>query len=314
MNNYEKIVENYLDFCSSQKKLNEKTVRAYLIDLQQFGNCLSSMKLTELSTAELEDYIKNLHRHYKPKSVKRKIASIKAFFCYLENHDIITSNPWAHVQSKFREPATLPRIIPLDTIEIILTLIYKQIENGKTNYRRRNAIRDAAICELLFATGLRIFELCNLIPDDVNLYEDTVFINGKGLKERILQIGNSQVHDALVNYIEAYDNEIRLCNHLFVNQQGHPISDQSVRRMLNYYTNLAGIKQHITPHMWRHTFATSLLEADVDIRYIQAMLGHSSIRTTEIYTHVSMAKQKNILCSKHPRNNFSICPNAYISN
>ena len=174
MNNYDKIVENYLDFCSSQKKLNEKTVRAYLTDLQQFGNCLSSMKLTELSTAELEDYIKNLHRHYKPKSVKRKIASIKAFFCYLENHDIITSNPWTHVQSKFREPATLPRIIPLDTIEIILTLIYKQIENGKTNYRRRNAIRDAAICELLFATGLRIFELCNLIP----LEECQYFFNG----------------------------------------------------------------------------------------------------------------------------------------
>lgn len=238
--------------------------------------------------------------------MKRKIASVKAFFHYLEGHNIIATNPWAHVQSKFREPSTLPRIIPLETIEIILTMIYEQIEDGKTDYRRRNALRDAAICELLFATGLRIFELCNLGPEDVNLSQDTVYVNGKGLKERILQIGNQQVHDALVNYKKAYDSEIRHCNHLFVNQQGRPLSDQSVRRMLNYYVNLAGIRQHITPHMWRHTFATSLLEADVDIRYIQEMLGHSSIRTTEIYTHVSMAKQREILCNKHPRNNFLI--------
>ena len=308
MDNYDKIVDKYLDFCSSQKRLNLKTIKAYSTDLKQFGNSISSVEFTELSGEVLEDYLRSLHRQYKPRSVKRKIASIKAFFHYLESHNIITANPWTHVQSKFREPSTLPRIIPLDTIELMLTLIYEQINDGKTAYRRRNAIRDAAICELLFATGLRIFELCNLVPDDVNLSENTVFINGKGAKERILQIGNNQVHDALVNYKEAYDNEISLCNHLFVNQQGRPLSDQSVRRMLNYYTNLAGIKQHITPHMWRHTFATSLLDADVDIRYIQEMLGHSSIRTTEIYTHVSMSKQKDILCNKHPRNSFSIHP------
>ena len=308
MNNYDKILAKYLEFCSSQKRLNAKTIRAYSTDLRQFGNNTASEKITELSTDTIEDYVKNLHRQYKPKSVKRKIASVKAFFRYLESNNIINTNPWEHVQSKFREPSTLPRIIPLDTIEIMLTLIYEQIHNGKTEYRRRNAIRDVAICELLFATGLRIFELCSLVPEDMNLSKDTIFINGKGSKERILQIGNNQVHDALVNYKNAYDNEISLCNHLFVNQQGRPLSDQSVRRMLNYYTNLAKIKQHITPHMWRHTFATSLLEADVDIRYIQAMLGHSSIRTTEIYTHVSMSKQKDILCNKHPRNSFSISP------
>lgn len=313
MNNNEKVIEKYLKFCFDQKRLNKKTVRAYSTDLKQFCNSIPSVNISEISTETLDSYIQNLHSQYKPKSAKRKIASVKAFFRYLENHDIINSNPWTHVQSKFREPSTLPRIIPLSTIEIILIQIYKQVNDGKTDYRRRNAIRDAAICELLFATGLRIFELCNLVPDNINLSEDTIFINGKGAKERILQIGNNQVHTALVNYKEAYVKEIRMCNHFFVNQQGRPLSDQSVRRMLNYYTKLAGIEQHITPHMWRHTFATSLLEADVDIRYIQAMLGHSSIRTTEIYTHVSMSKQKDILCSKHPRNNFSISPSTYNS-
>ena len=96
------------------------------------------------------------------------------------------------------------------------------------------------------------------------------------------------------------------CDHFFVNQAGRPLSDQSVRRMINKYTSLAAIELHITPHMFRHTFATSLLEADVDIRYIQEMLGHSSINITEIYTHVTMSKQRDILVAKHPRKDFHI--------
>ena len=304
--NYDKTVEEYINYCSTQKRLNAKTIRAYTTDLKQLGDNISQMELSEVSSKEIEKYLKELHKKYKPKTVKRKIASAKAFFHYLEYREIISINPWVHVQSKFREPSTLPRIIPLSNVKKLLISVHGQIHDGKTTYRRRNALRDAAICELLFATGIRIFELCSLSPEDINLSEDTVFINGKGAKERILQIGNHQVHDTLVEYKKEYATEIRQCNHFFANQNGHPFSDQSVRRMLNYYTNLCGIDQHITPHMWRHTFATSLLEADVDIRYIQEMLGHSSIHTTEIYTHVSMAKQRMILCDKHPRNGFTI--------
>lgn len=194
----------------------------------------------------------------------------------------------------------------LECVQIFLKTIYEQITYGKTPYRRRNAIRDAAICELLFATGIRIFELCTLKPKEINLAQDTVFIHGKGAKERILHIGNRQVHDIRKLCSDEFSDEISECSYFFVNQKGHPFSDQAVRRMLNYYSKIACIEQHITPHMWRHTFATALLEADVDIRYIQSMLGHSSIHTTEIYTHVSMAKQKDILSTKHPRNNFCI--------
>lgn len=306
MRNYDEIVGEYLEQCASQKRLNPKTIRAYTTDLKQLGTYIVPTKLYEITPQLLEDYIRSLHDKYKPRTVKRKIASMKALFRYLTYYEIIPSNPWIRVQFKFREPSTLPRIISLESIQIFLTSVYGQIKDGKTAYRRRNAIRDAAVCELLFATGLRIFELCALSPKDIDLTEDTIFINGKGSKERILQIGNDQVHETLVNYKEEYVNEINNCNHFFVNQKGRPFSDQSVRRMLNYYTNLIGIEQHITPHMWRHTFATSLLEADVDIRYIQEMLGHSSIHTTEIYTHVSMSKQKSILSNKHPRNNFTI--------
>lgn len=153
---------------------------------------------------------------------------------------------------------------------------------------------------------MRISELCSLKASDVNLYEHTILIHGKGSKERKIQIGNEDVVSILKEYLAVYQNRIRISQYFFANQNGDALSDQVVRRMINKYTSLAAIDLHITPHMFRHTFATSLLEADVDIRYIQEMLGHSSINITEIYTHVAMSKQRDILTTKHPRNHFHI--------
>jgi len=153
---------------------------------------------------------------------------------------------------------------------------------------------------------MRISELCSLSPDNINLYDGTILIYGKGSKERCIQIGNSDVLDILRKYKKEFTTEINSCHHFFTNQNNASLSDQSVRRMINKYCSMAAIELHITPHMFRHTFATSLLEADVDIRYIQEMLGHSSINITEIYTHVAMAKQRDILATKHPRRNFKI--------
>ena len=149
---------------------------------------------------------------------------------------------------------------------------------------------------------MRISELCSLKPSDIDLENNTVLIYGKGSKERILQLGNPEVIAALILYQETFQADISCCGYFFVNKFKRKLSDQSVRYMINRYAGLAGIEQHITPHMFRHSFATLLLEQDVDIRYIQKMLGHSSISTTEIYTHVSNNKQKDILVNKHPRN------------
>lgn len=298
-------IDTYLEYCRFQKRLNEKTIRAYRVDLNQFYSLVPENNISKVLTTTIEDYIRFLNSNYKPKTVKRKIASVKAFFYYLEYHDVITASPWRKIKTKFREPLSLPRTIPINSIQKLLLTIYDQMQFASTKYRQRNAIRDAAICELLFATGLRVFELCSLNAEDIDLYENTVWVHGKGAKERILQIGNQKVHDILIQYQRSYSNEIITCGRFFVNQHGTPFSDQSIRRMLRYYSSLASIEQHITPHMFRHTFATALLDADVDIRYIQEMLGHSSIHTTEIYTHVSLAKQKNILCNKHPRNYFN---------
>ena len=131
--------------------------------------------------------------------------------------------------------------------------------------------------ELLFATGVRISELCSLKPSDIDLESNNILIYGKGAKERILQIGNPEVISALNLYQETFKDDIESCGYFFVNRLQHKLSAQSVRFMINRYATLAGISQHITPHMFRHSFATLLLEQDVDIRYIQKMLGHSSI-------------------------------------
>lgn len=306
MNNLQSHISTYLNYRGTQKRLNEKTLKAYQIDLRQFSEASLSIDITEITRDTIENYIAYLHQNYKPKTVKRKIASLKAFFHYLEYKEILEKNPFNKIQIRFREPHTLPKTIPLHTLEKLLEAIYNQRKIAITTYQKRNALRDIAVIELLFATGIRISELCSLKYNDINLFDGIILIYGKGNKERRIYIGNKDVINILKEYRLEFEKEIKNCNHFFVNQSGNTLTDQAVRRMINKYANLAAIDLHITPHMFRHTFATSLLEADVDIRYIQEMLGHSSINITEIYTHVTVAKQKNILTMKHPRKNFHI--------
>lgn len=306
MKNIELHTKNYLNYCCLQKRLDAKTVKAYRIDLTQFTNHIDKTELEEITHDDLEAYISALHQNYKPKTVKRKIAALKALFHYFEYKELIEQNPFNKIHVKFREPTILPKTIPLHTIECLLKIIYNQQNNAKTIHQRRQALRDAAVCEMLFSTGMRISELCSLNVHDVNLQDGTILIYGKGSKERRLQLGNADVIAVLEAYKTEFLPAIQDCQSFFVNQAGRPLSDQSVRRMITKYTKLAAIDLHITPHMFRHTFATSLLEADVDIRYIQEMLGHSSINITEIYTHVTVAKQRDILTTKHPRKDFHI--------
>ncbi len=306
MNNTKDCIKNYLEYCQFQKCLDKKTLKAYRIDLHQFLEKNPNFTITEITSGTLEQYIAQLHELYKPRTVKRKIASLKALFHYLEYREIIDHNPFSKTLIHFREPAILPKTIPLHTVETFLSTIYRQRETARTPYQKNNALRDAAVAEMLFATGMRISELCSLKLNDVNLYDGTILIYGKGSKERRIQIGNESVIHILREYNDHFSAEGKSCSNFFVNQSGKALSDQSVRRMINKYTSLASIDQHITPHMFRHTFATSLLEADVDIRYIQEMLGHSSINVTEIYTHVTVSKQRNILATKHPRKDFHL--------
>lgn len=302
----ETTVSQYLTFCVTQKQLDEKTLKAYRIDLTQFCHQIGAYAPVQINSDMLEAYVASLHHTFQPKTVKRKIASVKAFFHYLEYRDIIEINPFHKLQLRFREPLILPKIIPLPTMEHYLSEIYHAYDITDNPREKRYILRDIAVSELLFATGIRISELCALRPADVDLADQSILIYGKGDKERRLLLGTSAVLTILTQYSDEFREEIRNCDHFFVNQCGRPLSDQSVRRMINKYTSRASIDQHITPHMFRHTFATSLLEADVDIRYIQEMLGHSSINITQIYTHVALSKQRDILATKHPRKDFHL--------
>lgn len=292
----------YLDYCKYRKKLDKKTIKAYSIDLIQYSKYIDNLKMDWFVKSSLHLYITEIHKQYKAKTGKRKIASLKAFFRYLEYEELIDSNPFHKIDTKFREPKTLPKTIPFHTIQSFFKIIYKQKKVMRTEYQKRCLCRDIAVIELLFATGIRISELCCLSLEDIDLEQGSILIYGKGDKERMVQIGNEEVYTALLTYKQMFISEIETCGYFFVNRRKQRLSEQSVRFMINKYVDLASIDLHITPHMFRHSFATLLLEEDVDIRYIQKMLGHSSITTTQIYTHVSMAKQKDILICKHPRN------------
>lgn len=308
MNTLDEIIAEYLEHCRYRKRLDAKTLKAYRTDLQQYSSCSFSVSGNHLSKDFVEMYVTGLHKQYKPKTVRRKIASLKAFFHYMEYREMLEENPFARLDIRFREARLLPKTIPFHTLQKFMITLYSQKAQAKTPYQRQCCIRDIAVIEMLFATGMRISELCALKPSAIDLENGTILIYGKGSKERILQIGNPEVISALLLYQQTFLDDIAFCGYFFVNKLHHRLSDQSVRFMITRYTALSGIEQHITPHMFRHSFATLLLEQDVDIRYIQQMLGHSSISTTEIYTHVSDAKQKDILVNKHPRNRMEVGP------
>lgn len=299
-------IMDYLKYCRRQRRLDEKTIKAYRNDLFQFEHHCNHQELI-MDKVVIKEYIMRMHEQYKPKTVKRKIASIKAFYNYLENEEVILSSPMRKIRTEFREEIILPKTIPAQTIENLLQYMYSVKQQSKlSKWQKKMLIRDIAVIELLFATGLRISELCNLKSKRLDLEQGILCIKGKGSKERYLQIGNRAVLQQLKEYKKLWEKEMDGNEYFFHNRYGQRYSEQSARKMINKYVKQASIEMHITPHMFRHAFATLLLEEEVDIRYIQKMLGHSSIVTTQIYTEVANKKQMEILKAKHPRNKMCV--------
>lgn len=295
-------IARYLEDCEFRRRLSRKTMKAYQIDLRQYAEYIGEE--TENSKKLLE-YIHTLNKTYdRHKTVKRKIASIRAFYAYLEYEELIAATPFRKVRCALKEPKRLPKVISSAHIEEIFCCLYQAIEKAESVYERNTSIRNAAVVELLFATGVRISELCGIGEGDIDLEEGTLKIFGKGAKERVLYLGNDSVIHILKLYSSLYEESIRKTGFFFVNRLQHRLSEQSVRLLLRQLEKKLRLPLHITPHMFRHTFATSLLEKEVDIRYIQRILGHSSISITQIYTHVSYPKQREIMTLKNPRNDF----------
>lgn len=296
-----KEMEQYLEFCKYRKELNRNTLKAYRIDLEQY---LSFIKKDFLLKARIGEYITELHKKYKQKTVKRKIASIKAFYRYLEEEERLEgSNPFTKIRVKFKETESLPRIIPRNDIERLLNYMYDVM---KQSGQEATIYRDLSVIEMFFATGARVYEISNLKIQDIDLDNGIIKLFGKGSKERYVQIGSPEVLEVVKEYYRLNQQEIDKSGFFFVNRQGKRFSEQSIRRMIRKYSCQAGISIHITPHMFRHSVATYLLEEGVDIMYIQKILGHSSIKTTQIYLHVASKKQMEILKERHPRNQMRI--------
>lgn len=298
-------IEDYLGYCQQQKRLNEKTVKAYRIDLTQFSDASAHLE-GPLDKDNITHYIAYLHDKYKPKTAKRKIASIRAFLNHLEFEEQIDTNPIHKIRLAFREPMALPKSLPLSTIQKLLRTANDMLRADQTDRQRMVKLRNLAILELLFATGLRVSELCSLHAEDINLQSGFVKVWGKGARERIVYVVNPEALAILKQYKKCNGEAIAKTGWFFINRFGNRLTEQSVRAMLDSYAKCANIPEHITPHMLRHSFATLMLEEDVDIRYIQSILGHSSIATTQIYTHVSQSKQRSIMKKKHPRNKISL--------
>lgn len=295
-------VQGYLDYCRFRKELDAKTLKAYRIDLRQYFEFINS---DDPQKDEIEEYITNLHKEYKQKTVKRKIASLKAFYSYLEEEEFIPMNPFRKIKVKFKETTTLPRIIPREEIEQLLNYMYAF---GKENGSGENKfwLRDMAVVEVFFAIGARVYEISNIRADCVELNSGLIRIMGKGGKERCVQIGDTSVLALLNRYYCANESAIKQSGFFFVNRRGNRFSEQSIRNMMKKYSKLAGIERNITPHMFRHSFATYLIEEGVDVSCVQRILGHSSIKTTQIYIHVAAKKQAEILREMHPRNRMNI--------
>lgn len=301
--NYNEQVKKYLEYCEFRKELDWNTLKAYRIDLKQF------FEFTQEDMPEkdkIEDYITELHKKYKQKTIKRKIASIKAYYNYLEECEIIEDSPFRKIKVKFKETIILPKIIPREEIESLLNYMYScEHRNGKEKMYKY-WLRDISVIETLFATGARVYEVSNIKLDCINLNTGLIKIMGKGGKERYIQIASAEILNILKKYYKHNSEAIKKSGFFFVNSRGNRYTEYSIRLMLKKYTKLAGIERNITPHMFRHSFATYLIEEGVDVSCVQQILGHSSIKTTQIYIHIAARKQAEILREMHPRKHMNI--------
>lgn len=310
-NSLEEAINRFLFHCRYEKVLNEKTLKAYETDLKQFQEGMRILQDVHpfdfISSHELKFHIRELSR-FRPKTVKRKMASLKAMLNFIEAEEEDFVNPLRKLRVKIKVPMLLPTVMNRQEVVSILSFLYQQKKGfrKKTGYGYEEMLRHIAVVELLFGTGIRVSELCSLRSEYIDLEDGFIKVYGKGSKERVIQICQDEILDALSTYQSCVQRRKTGSVFFFHNRLGNELSTQSVRSMIKKLASDSGISKTVTPHTFRHTFATLLLEEGVDIKYIQTILGHSSLATTQIYTHVSATKQKIILRDFHPRRGMSI--------
>ncbi|MEW6375701.1 MAG: tyrosine recombinase XerC [Thermodesulfobacteriota bacterium] len=301
------LVHQFIHYLSAEKNASPHTCRGYQRDLEDFRDFLKSsgMYLSPSGKIEIEKvdrmairrFLSFLHRKNKKSSIARKISTLRSFFRYLVREQIATSNPAKSISTPKVEKL-LPTTLTVD--EAFRLMESPDDSSEKSSEEAKNKkLRDRAILELLYSSGLRVGELVSLNLNQLDLDLGIVKVMGKGKKERIVPVG-MKAGEALKAYLEERE-EINGEGPLFVNPRGGRLTARSVGRLIKKYTKRSGIFRKISPHSLRHTFATHLLDAGADIREIQEMLGHASLSTTQRYIHLSMGKLMEVYDKAHPR-------------
>ncbi|MEW6724353.1 MAG: site-specific tyrosine recombinase XerD [Bacillota bacterium] len=292
-----KLIEDFIDYLQTERGLATNTLESYGRDLRQYSDFVAGGKgggLEKVSRATIISYLLHLERQGKATAtIARRLAALKAFYQFLVREQILESDPTANLESPKLEKK-LPRVLTVKEVEDLLR---------QPNPLTVAGLRDRAMLEMLYATGIRVSELVNLSIADVNLEVGYIRCYGKGSKERIVPIG-SMAQRSVDEYLKkARGKMIRHADEpaLFVNHHGRRLTRQGFWKIVKKYAQEAKINKEITPHTLRHSFATHLLENGADLRSVQEMLGHADISTTQVYTHLTKGRLKEVYSKAHPR-------------
>jgi tyrosine recombinase XerC len=291
-------LEKFVTYLIAEKNASPYTVKNYRHEIGQFFDFLKEQGIDSWGGVDryiLRRYLAWLQAEgYVKASITRRISELRSFCRYLVREDILDANP-IRVISSPKVPKRLPDYLDLHQVEALLAAPDATAPQGQ---------RDRAIMEVLYASGLRVSELVSLNLSNLDLRHGELRVWGKGAKERLALLGKPACR-ALTRYIEDGRSKLikedRATSALFLNRLGSRLSTRSVSNILDKYAKLAGLERRVTPHVMRHTFATHLLDGGADLRTVQELLGHTSLSTTQIYTHVSQARAKEVYRKAHPR-------------
>ena len=288
---------DFLTMLRVERNVSTNTMDAYKRDINQYLLYLGDLEIKNLSdvkSTHIRDYIRVLSDgRMAPASISRIISSIRTYYRFLSSENILDENPVLLINNP-----KLPKKLPDVLSEKEISLIINAIQESSQFYQR-----DKAIIELLYSCGIRVTELCNLEMSNLFIDEDLIRVMGKGNKERLLPLG-IRSKKYLDDYIKhSRNSHIRKSgsSFVFVSRNGNQLTRAMINIILNKWTQVSGLKKSVSPHKLRHSFATHLLEGGADLRFVQALLGHSDISTTQIYTHIDKHYLKEVYKIHHPR-------------
>jgi len=303
-----KHLDSYISSLKTERNLSNTSIKAYYSDLSSLLNWMRDNQYTNINDFPIRDYILWLqgNRNLEDSSIKRHYVTIKSFFKYLTINKFINFSPIDNSRISFKMSKKLPKTLSISEIENLLKSPVEDLKILESEFRKNICIRNTAIIEMLYCLGLRIGELSNINIEDIDLIEQTILINGKGRKERLLYISSSEVIEKINCWLNVRSKFMPSTTSLFVNKYGTRLSIYSIEDIFYKYRDKSGIDIRSTPHYLRHTFATNLLSNGADLRAVQEILGHSSITTTQIYTEVSTERKKQVLLKFNSRNTIQV--------